>query len=186
MAEPDFQPYHSALLNVDMQHFFVEAALDGTIVVQRINRLAASCRRAGVVIIHTTAGLSPDIPHVEQAHTLHQDLAADPSDIVFAKHHFDAFHESELTNILRARSIDTVIISGIRTNVCCTATAWGAIARQFRVFFLRDGTATKEMGGVSPSILQMASCATFSHLFGNVISVDEMIERIEKSVRPNH
>jgi nicotinamidase-related amidase len=184
MAELDFQPYRSVLLNIDMQHFFVEGAPDGTIVVDRINRLAASCRRTGVVVIHTTAGLSPDIPDFEQALALHQGLATDPSDIVFPKHHFDAFHESELTTILRARSIDTVIISGIRTNVCCMATAWGAIARQFRVFFLRDGTATKEMGGVSPSILQLATCATFSHLFGNVISVDEMVERIEKSAHP--
>jgi hypothetical protein len=49
------------------------------------------------------------------------------------------------------------------------------------VFFLSDGTATKEMGGVSPSVLQAATCATFSHLFGNVISVDGMIERIERA-----
>lgn len=46
------------------------------------------------------------------------------------------------------------------------------------------GYSPKGDGGISPSVLQTATCATFSHLFGNVISVDEMIERIERGVRP--
>jgi ureidoacrylate peracid hydrolase len=183
MDEVTFRPKHMALLNIDMQHFFVEGAPDGHIVMGRINRLAATCRNAGILVIHTTAVFRPNVPNVEEAVALHHGLNIDPGDIIFAKHHFGAFHESELDEILRTRGINTVIISGIRTNVCCTATAWEAIARHFGVFFLRDGTATKEMGSVPPSILQMATCATFNHLFGNVLSVDELIENIEKCAR---
>jgi nicotinamidase-related amidase len=183
MDEATFRPKHTALLNIDMQHFFVEGAPDGHIVMERINLLAASCRSAGILVIHTTAVFRPNVPNVEQAVALHHGLTIDPSDIIFAKNHFGAFHESELDEILRMRGINTVIVSGIRTNVCCMATAWEAIARHFSVFFLRDGTATKEMGGVPPSILQVATCATFSHLFGNVLSVEEVIEKIEKGAR---
>lgn len=184
MDQATFRPEHTALLNIDMQRFFVEGTPDGHSVMERINRLAASCRKAGILVIHTTAVFRPNVTRPEEAVALHPELAIDPSDIIFAKHHFSAFHESALDITLRTRDIDTIIISGIRTNVCCMATAWEAIARQFNVFFLRDGTATKEMGGVSASLLQTATCATFSHLFDNVLSVHEMLEKIKKSAGP--
>jgi nicotinamidase-related amidase len=185
MGETTFRPEHTALLNIDMQYFFVEGTPDGHMVMERINGLAAFCRSAGILVIHTTAAFRPNVPNMEEAVALHPGLAIDPRDIIFVKHHFSAFHNSALDEILRDRGIDTIIISGIRTNVCCMATAWEAIARQFNVFFLRDGTATREMGGVSPSILQMATCATLSHLFGNVFSVDEMIEKTKSVLAPN-
>jgi nicotinamidase-related amidase len=181
MAEFKLRLKHTALLNIDMQHFFVEGAPAGHTVMRRINCLAASCRNASIPVIHTTHVFRPNVPNVEEAVALHKGLTIDPGDIIFAKHHFGAFHASNLAEMLRARGIDTVIISGIRTNVCCEVTAWEALSRDFSVFFLSDGTATKEMGGVSPSVLQMATCATFNHLFGNVITVDEMIESIEKA-----
>ena len=60
MDESKFRPNHTALLNIDMQHFFVEGVPDGHKVMGRINRLAASCRSAGVVVIHTTAVFQPE------------------------------------------------------------------------------------------------------------------------------
>ena len=181
MTEGKLQPLQTVLLNIDMQHFFVEGSPDGHLVMERINRLAKTCRRAGIIIIHTIASFQPNVPNVQEAITLHPGLTMTSNDLVFEKCHFSAFHDSALETILHARGIDTIIITGIRTNVCCLVTAWDAIARGFKLFFLRDGTATKQMGGVAPEILQMATCATFDHLFGNVITVEQMIERIEMS-----
>lgn len=62
--------------------------------------------------------------------------------------------------ILRSRGVDTVMITGIATNICCETTAREAAQRDFHVFFLSDGTATKEMNGVSADELQRATCAT--------------------------
>jgi biuret amidohydrolase len=62
----DFQlvPARTALINVDMQRCFVEgsplASPDGLTVLARINRLAAACRDAGILIVHTRGWMRPD------------------------------------------------------------------------------------------------------------------------------
>jgi hypothetical protein len=53
----------------------------------------------------------------------------------------------------------------------------------FRVFFLRDGTATMAMGDVSAAELQKATCATLGFVVAQVLSVDEMIKKIEAATR---
>jgi biuret amidohydrolase len=57
-------PRNLALLNVDLQNVFVEgspiAAPDGLAVVDRVNRLSAACRRAGVLVLHTAHVTRPD------------------------------------------------------------------------------------------------------------------------------
>jgi len=58
------------------------------------------------------------------------------------KPRFGAFQGTDLELILRSRGIDTVIVTGVATNVCCDTTAREAAVRDFRVFFLSDGTAT--------------------------------------------
>jgi isochorismatase family protein/alpha/beta hydrolase family protein len=73
----------------------------------------------------------------------------DPRDILLDKPRYGAFHGTDLDLILRARGIDTVIIAGIATNVCCETTAREAVVRDFRVFFLSDGTATFGKGDAS-------------------------------------
>jgi nicotinamidase-related amidase len=85
--------------------------------------------------------------------------------------------------ILRKRGIDTVIISGVATNVCCETTAREAAVRDFHVFFLSDGTATAAMGDASAAELQKATCATLGFLFAQVLSVDEMIAKVQGSAR---
>jgi len=66
-------------------------------------------------------------------------------------------------------------------NLCCETTAREAMQREFRVFFLSDGTATADMGGLSAAELQRASLATLGLLFAQVITVGEMIEKIEEA-----
>ena len=87
--------------------------------------------------------------------------------------------------MLRSRGIDTVIISGIATNVCCDTTAREAAQHDFRVFFLSDGTATKEMGGTPAEDLQRATCASLSMVFAEITTVDEVMDKIRTSVPPS-
>src|ERR1700693_4188937 len=64
MVDFSVVPLRTALVNVDMQSCFVEgspiAAPDGPAVLERINRVAAACRRAGILVIHTSSVLRPD------------------------------------------------------------------------------------------------------------------------------
>lgn len=182
MRDLKLDPKHTALLNIDMQHFFVEGTPQGHEVMGRINKLAELCRQANMLVIHTRHIFEPNVPNVAEAVALHRGLNRASADIVLEKQHFGPFYENSLEDQLRNRGIDTVIISGIRTNVCCTLAAWEAVSCGFGFYFLSDGTATKEMGGEAPSILQAATCATFNHLFNNVVTVSEMIRGIEKAI----
>jgi ureidoacrylate peracid hydrolase len=51
------------------------------------------------------------------------------------------------------------------------------------VFFLSDGTATFDIGTISAAELQRATCATLGLLFAQVLTVDEMIEKIPNGQR---
>ena len=48
----------------------------------------------------------------------------------------------------------------------------------FRVFFLSDGNATFGIGDVTAAEIQRVTLATMGALFGQVLSVDEMIDKI--------
>lgn len=194
-------PGRMALINVDMQNCFVDgyvvSAPDGLELQERINRLAAACRRAGIAVVHCSHVVRPDgsnigvmgeiLPPVRDgiidkgAHSaaLHDGLAVEDGDILLDKPRFGAFHGTDLEMVLRARGIDTVIVSGIATNVCCETTAREANVRDFRVFFLSDGTSTFAMGELSKDEIQKATLTTLGACFAQVVAVDEMIARIE-------
>ena len=57
MVDIAVNPRKLALINVDLQNVFVEGTPvsppDGPAVVARVNKLAAACRKAGVLVIHT-------------------------------------------------------------------------------------------------------------------------------------
>jgi nicotinamidase-related amidase len=114
---------------------------------------------------------------------LHKKLVVDARDILLDKPRHGAFQSTDLELILRSRGIDTVIITGIATSVCCETTAREAVARDFHVFFLSDGTATADMPGASGAELQKATLTTLGFLFAQVLTVDEMMQKIKQAVR---
>jgi nicotinamidase-related amidase len=164
MTDFKFDPRRTALLNIDMQNCFVEnspvAAPRGREIVPRINKLAEVCRKRGALVIHTLHLVRPDgsntgvmgviIPAIaaglinkgnKQAE-LHPDIVVGRNDIILEKPRYGAFHGTDLDLILRNRGIDTVIVTGICTNVCCETTAREANMRDYKVFFISDATAT--------------------------------------------
>lgn len=196
------EPQRMALINVDMQNCFVHnspiAAPDGLALLARINQLAAVCRAAGIPVIHTSHVLRPDgsnmgllaelapvkagiINQGAPSAALHKDLVVDPRDILLEKPRFGAFYGTDLDMILRTRGIDTVIIAGIATNVCCETTAREAMVRDFRVFFLSDGTTTFGMGDATGAELQKATLATLGLVFAHILTLDEIIEELQRA-----
>ena len=101
------------------------------------------------------------------------------SDVLLDKPRFGSFHGTDLELVLRARGIDTVIVTGIATNICCETTAREANVRDFRVFFLTDGTATFGIGDLTAEDIQAATCATLGFAFAQLATVGEMIGRLE-------
>jgi|SRR5713226_7867880 len=188
-------PERTALINVDLQNSFVEGAADGLATVDRLNRLAAVCRQAGILVIHTSHVLRPDgsnigvlgelVPKIKagllnrgaQSAALHPALVVQPTDVLLEKPRFGAFHGTDLELILRSRGIDTVIIGGISTPVCCDTTAREAHARDFRVLFLSDGTAST---GEDAAKYHKATLDVLEDLFAQVLTIDEVLKKIDR------
>jgi nicotinamidase-related amidase len=201
MEQWSIDPARTAVINVDMQRCFVEgtpiAAPEGLELLARINALLRDCRDAGMLIIHTRVWLRPDGSNVgvmaefkaplivalftegNEGAELHDALDVAASDVILNKPRYGAFHGTDLDLILRSRRIDTVIISGIATNICCETTAREAAQRDYRVIFLRDGTTTTKMGGIPAVELQRATCATLATVFAKIATTQDVREALQ-------
>jgi len=203
MVEFAVIPERLALVNIDVQRCFVgDSPLtcpEALALIPRINRIADVCRTSGILVVHVTHVLNADAsnagvlgeisPIVRQgiiaagseSAALHPDLVVDPGDVIVEKPRFGAFHATNLEQVLRARGIDSIIVSGLATNVCCDTTAREAFARDFRVFFLSDGTANSGTDEFSPDEVRRATCSTLARRFAQVLTVDAMIARIRSA-----
>jgi nicotinamidase-related amidase len=188
-------PESTALLNVDVQNCFVESAAHGLETLARINRLARVCRQVGIIVLHTRHVLRSDgsdmgllgefstrikagmLSEDAESSALHPALDVDDRDLVIHKPRFGAFFGTELDEALQRRGIDSVMVAGISTDVCCDTTAREAHARDLRVLFLSDGTA---VAGPNPVDVQARTLRFIGAMFGEVISVDAMIQKIEE------
>jgi nicotinamidase-related amidase len=191
-------PQRMALVNCTIQNMFVESPNQNRLaLVERINRFAAVCRAAGMLVIHTrhvvrvdganTGILAEIYPPMREVlnrdaptAALHPRLVVAEGDIVLEIPRYGAFHATDLELMLRARGIDSLVLTGIASNVGPETTAREAVARDFRVFFLSDGTVATGLGGLSAEEAQRASLATLGALFAQVLSMDEMTEKIQR------
>lgn len=199
--ELNLDPGRTALVNVDMQRCFVNesplASPEGPELVARVNELARACREAGAMVVHTRGWLRPDgsnlgrvpelvPPFITDLYTagaatalFAEDLVVAPGDVVLDKPRYGAFHGTDLDLVLRSAAVDTVLISGIATNICCDTTAREASQRDYRVVFLSDGTATKEMNGVPAAELQRATLASLGMVFARIATVDQVTTALQ-------
>lgn len=68
-------------------------------------------------------------------------LKAGPGEPVVPKHTFGGFYGTDLDDRLKSAGVDTVILTGVCTDICIQHTAGDAFFRGYRVMVPRDGTA---------------------------------------------
>jgi nicotinamidase-related amidase len=135
-----------ALLVVDMQNeFFAERpAARASLVsaVEYINAAIQLFRRisAPVVIVHDID--EPDRVPGREGFDLHPSIQAEPGDPRVHKRHGNAFWQTDLDDLLRARSADVVIVSGFCAEQCVLDTFRGASERDYSPALLRGGLAS--------------------------------------------
>lgn len=102
-------------------------------------------------------------------------LEVGPNDLIVDKTHFSAFIQgsSDLESVLRARGIDTVLITGTVTNVCCESTARDAMMRNFRTVMIADGCAARTDEDHNTAL------TNFYSSFGDVMMAAEAISFLE-------
>ncbi|HZU16706.1 MAG TPA: isochorismatase family cysteine hydrolase [Candidatus Dormibacteraeota bacterium] len=193
----------SALVVIDLQNCFMLPGMPVEVptareIVPNVNRLAAAVRSAGGVVVWlqmtlegqreswsvffagderraTLEQLTPGAP----GHELYAGLDVQPADLVVRKTRYSAFIQgsSDLDQRLRARGVDTVIIVGTLTNVCCESSARDAMMLNYRVVFVSDANAALS------DAEHNATLATVFRTFGDVETTDEVIARLVSADR---
>ena len=59
---------------------------------------------------------------------------------VTSKKRYSAFYGTDLEILLRCLDVETLVLTGIDTDVCVMSTAWDAVNRDYLAFILRDCT----------------------------------------------
>ncbi|MGE3988209.1 isochorismatase family protein [Pseudorhodoplanes sp.] len=102
------------------------------------------------------------------------DLEVSPEDHTVIKNRYSALiaGSSQLERLLRSLGIDTVLIAGTKTNVCCESTARDAMMLDFKTVLLSDCCAAlsdDEHRAALENIFQQ---------FGDVLTADEAVRKL--------
>jgi ureidoacrylate peracid hydrolase len=164
-------------------------------IVPNVNRLADALRRAGGAVAWVRTSYTPETlkswshyyddlftPEMAQkriaavtegsvGHAFWPELAIAPDDMIVTKLRYSAFLQgsSDIEARLRARGIDTLLITGCVTNVCCESTARDAMMLNFKTVMVSDGNAA----GTDEQ--HAASLIAFYLNFGDVLTTDQAI-----------
>jgi ureidoacrylate peracid hydrolase len=186
---------------IDMQNDFV---LDGAIMqvkeaqnqLPRIKGLIGKCRELGVPVIYTIQETDPvfcplevaSLPHLKfggmrkgtDGMKIIDELTPEPDDIVIRKRRFSAFFQTDLEIILKnirgtERPVDTVIICGTVTNICCESTARDAFFRDYKVVFGTDICSAKTPESHNATLVNM-------EIFGRNMDCESIISALNNGI----
>ena len=189
----------TALLVIDMQSTFCEPAAPAEVplsraIVPTINLLSGHLRSMGIPIIwvlhaNSSIGEKSDwelfFQHVvggsvrkqtmislqPDRQTVWHELQTEPQDVTIIKNRYSAFisGSSSLESLLRDEGIDTILIAGTKTNVCCESTGRDAMMLDFKVVMVSDCCAALSDDE------HLAALETFIQQFGDVMTAAEVI-----------
>jgi biuret amidohydrolase len=134
-----------------------------------IQSVLAAARRQGMLIIHTREGHLPDLSDCpptkldrwapgtrigdvgpmgrilvrgEPGHAIVDELAPLPGEVVIDKPGKNSFYQTDLDALLRRHGICNLLVTGVTTDVCCSATVIAANDHGYNAVVLRDCVAS--------------------------------------------
>lgn len=196
---PRLDPVRTAVLVIDMQEAFIGQdspayVPSARLIVDRINTLTLCLRSAGATICFTRHTVVEDdwsryveiVAGGEQAratallgvgtggHAIFSGIDVRPGDLVVDKRRFGALgaEHCNLSAELVRRGIDTVVIAGTLTNVCCESTARQAMELDYRTLLVADATAARSEAAQTAALLNVFAA------FGDVATTDQICARL--------
>ena len=114
-----------------------------------------------------------------KGYDLWHELDVRAGDLTVEKNRYSAFIQgsSDLPEVLRARGLDTLLITGTVTNVCCESTARDAMMLNFKTVMVTDGNAAVTQDDHNASLI------AFYLIFGDVMSTDFAIECLKRNAQ---
>jgi len=198
-------PSKTALVVIDMQNTFCAKGSPAEVassrgIVPSLNALTPQLRALGVPVIwvlhantqhegrsdwdlfynYVVAGEVRDrtlVSNAPENQAVYSELDVDDSDIVIVKNRYSALipGSSSLERVLRSMGIDTLLIAGTKTNICCESTARDAMMMDIKVAMLSDCCAAlsdDEHRAALENIIQQ---------FGNVMTGEEAVGMLKGS-----
>ena len=191
-------PKKTAVLVIDMQNAFIDKAgslakmgvpvARTSLPIPHIQRILAQARAARVPVVHLRMILRKDFadlgvlgkvfpPLRELGHCAEGSwdaefvaaLAPAPGDFVIDKNRFSGFFETRLDTTLRCLGVDTLIVTGIATNICVEGTVRDAFYRDYRVVVPREATASYT------EAMEAGALGNFEFAYARVAPIDEVI-----------
>ncbi|KUO42994.1 MAG: nicotinamidase [Hadesarchaea archaeon YNP_N21] len=141
-----------AVLVIDMLNDFVKGELKcerAERIIPNLRRLIQAARERGVPVIYSNDAHLP-VDHELKVWGPHAikgtkgaevipELSPTDKDFVLEKRTYSGFFETGLDQLLRDLGVDTVIITGLHTNICDRHTAADAFFRGYKVVVASDG-----------------------------------------------
>jgi ureidoacrylate peracid hydrolase len=204
------EPRRTAHLVVDLQNGFMREGAPVEVptareIVPNVNRISAALRAAGGTNVFLRMNLAlpaaetwrsfwnhiPDSERASRVAAFSEDsphfalwdgLDVGDDDLVVDKARFGAFvpGASTLHDQLISRHIDTLVITGTLTNVCCESTARDAMQMDYRVVFVADATATVSDEAHNATLENMLS------YFADVVSTTQVVDVLTAPAAVTH
>lgn len=180
-----------ALLVIDVQNEYFtgkmpitypHGSLDNIVKVMKI----AAEKNIPIFVIQHTAPKSdsPTFRKGSNEWEIHPSVKALHSDIVIEKNLPGSFTGTNLESRLREMQIDTVVVSGYMTQMCCDTTSRQAMHLGFNVEFLSDATGTLTIsnyaGKIAADELHDAILITQAMRFSKVLTTEQWISILNK------
>lgn len=182
----------NAYLDVSLNLSFNQHALD---IVPNVNRIARTLRAAGGIVIWIQNTVTEEshrswstynnrvlsaqrrkkradsIGEGTPGHALWPGLDVKDSDFKVNKTRYSAFipGSSDIEPLLRRHGINTLIVTGTGTGVCCESTARDAMMLNFATIMVSDGNACET------DEEHNASLSAFYRNFGDVMTTEEVV-----------
>jgi len=178
-----------ALLVIDVQNEYFTGKLPVTYpsgsLTNLLSAMDAAHEHEMPVVAIQHASPQPDAPVFRKGGKeweLHPEVAARPHDVLIHKALPGSFTGTELETWLRERGVETVVIAGYMTQMCCDTTARQAVHLGFGVEFLSDATGTlaikNDAGEVSDEELHRAILVTQQMRFSRVMKTGHWIKQL--------
>ena len=148
----------TALLCMDYMTGLIKGYnLEGSEMVRKAARVLTTARAAAIPVIYIVVRFREGYPEISPRNRMfssikesgslragtpetepHPDVAPQPGDLVVVKHRVGAFQETDLETILRAMSVETLVLFGIATSGVVLSTVRYAADADYELILLGD------------------------------------------------
>ncbi len=175
-----WNPRNVAILGIDLQNYFLmpgeRAYLPSSPeLVKRLKIFYRNVKDTPLIFTqhcHEGNSLSrwwgDDMRCGGQGFDIHPELRDFAMEIV-RKNTYSAFYETSLHAMLRERGVDTLIITGVMTHLCCETTARDAVNHGYNVVFPIDGCVTQNREAHECSLRALSHGFAVTPTLGDVI-----------------